>query len=94
MSEDVFEGGDGKEDDEEEISKVSFLDMLKLNIPDWHIIIPGIIGSALIGVLLPCVSILLSEALQVSVVKRKSLLCIGMSLILKDSKHLLPTISL
>ena len=58
------EGGDGKEDKEE---KVSFLDMLKLNIPDWHVIIPGIIGSALVGALLPCLSILFSEALQVSV---------------------------
>ena len=56
---------------------MAFLDMLKLNIPDWHILVLGIIGSALIGALIPCISILLSEALEVGVVKSEKLVLHG-----------------
>ena len=56
----------GKDDEEEELPDLSFLELLKLNIPDWHLLILGIIGSALVGALFPSLSIIFSEALDVS----------------------------
>jgi len=54
-----------KEDDDFKPPPVSFLDLLKLNIPDWYFVLLGIIFSAIIGCLFPLMAILFSEALRV-----------------------------
>ena len=50
----------------EELPKVSFLQLLKLNRPDWLLVLIGVIGSAIIGCLFPLMAILFSEVLNVS----------------------------
>ena len=47
--------------------KVSFKELLKLNLPDWPLVLIGVILSALIGCLFPLMAILFSEVLRVSV---------------------------
>ena len=49
----------------EGIQEVSFKELIKLNLPDWHLVLAGIIGSAIIGALFPLISILFSEVLRV-----------------------------
>ena len=51
--------------EEEGIQEVSFKELIKLNLPDWHFVLAGIIGSAIIGALFPLISILFSEVLRV-----------------------------
>ena len=50
-----------------EVPKVSFLELLKLNIPDWPLVLTGVIGSAIMGALFPLLAILFGGLLAVSV---------------------------
>ncbi len=50
----------------ENIPKVSFAELLKLNKPDWLLVLVGVIGSAVLGVLFPLLAILFSNVLAVS----------------------------
>ena len=45
--------------------QVKFYEMLKLNLPDWPLILLGITMSAIVGCLFPVQSILFSEMLEV-----------------------------
>lgn len=57
----------GKTDeDEEPLIEVGTKELFKLNIPDWFLVIPGIVGSAIMGVLFPTIAILFSGVLDVS----------------------------
>ena len=56
-----------KRKEKESLPPVSFLELLKLNIPDWYLVLIGIICSALFGCLFPLMSILFSEVLRVRV---------------------------
>ena len=51
--------------EEEGIQEVPFKELIKLNLPDWHFVLTGIIFSAIIGALFPLMSILFSEVLRV-----------------------------
>ena len=51
--------------EEEGIQEVPFKEFIKLNLPDWHFVLIGIICSAIIGALFPLMSILFSEVLRV-----------------------------
>lgn len=55
-------------DDEDPLIDVSTKELLKLNIPDWFLVVPGVVGSAIIGVLFPTIAILFSGVLEVRAV--------------------------
>ena len=46
---------------------MKFLELIKLNFPDWPFVLMGIILSAIVGCLFPLMSILFSELLDVGV---------------------------
>lgn len=46
--------------------EVSLLQLLKLNKPDWELVLIGVLFSALIGCLFPLISLLFSEVLKVN----------------------------
>ena len=46
---------------------MKFLELIKLNFPDWPFVLMGIILSAIVGCLFPLMSILFSELLEVGV---------------------------
>ena len=50
---------------EEGVQEVSFRELVKLNLPDWYLLLMGIICSAIIGALFPILSVLFSEILRV-----------------------------
>lgn len=50
----------------EKIEKVSFMELIKLNKPDWPFVLIGVICSAVIGCLFPLMAILFSGVLAVS----------------------------
>ena len=56
----------GRKPKEEKLPTLSFLELLKLNQPDWYLVLIGVIASAIIGALFPVMSILFSEVLRVS----------------------------
>ena len=47
------------------MTRISFVDLLKLNQPDWLFVLVGIVCSALIGCLFPLIAIPFSEVLRV-----------------------------
>lgn len=47
------------------MTRISFVDLLKLNQPDWFFVLVGIVCSALIGCLFPLIAIPFSEVLRV-----------------------------
>ena len=51
--------------EEEGIQEVPFKELIKMNLPDWHFVLFGIIFSGVIGVLFPLISILFSEVIRV-----------------------------
>ena len=51
--------------DEEELEKISFLEVLRLNKPDWPYVLVGVAASAFIGAIFPAMAPLFSEILQV-----------------------------
>jgi hypothetical protein len=52
--------------DEQTPEKVSFIELIKLNMPDWFLVIPGIFFSALLGASFPMMAIIFSSFLGVS----------------------------
>ncbi|KAK9762561.1 hypothetical protein K7432_011587 [Basidiobolus ranarum] len=53
---------DEKKDPEEKVKKsFSFLRVLKLNMPEWHLLLVGTIGSAVDGVIMPLFSVIFSS---------------------------------
>ena len=52
-------------DKKEKVPKVPFRELLKLNKPDWYLVLLGIICSAIIGCLFPLMAILFSAVLEV-----------------------------
>ena len=54
------------EDEDEDLPKVSFWELLKLNKEDWYLLLIGIVMSALVGSAFPLVSLLFSETVRVS----------------------------
>ena len=48
---------------------MSFAELLKLNKPDWLLVLVGVIGSAVLGILFPLLAILFSNVLAVSLVQ-------------------------
>ena len=50
----------------EKLPKVPFKELLKLNKPDWHLVLVGVICSAIVGCLFPLMAILFSDVLDVS----------------------------
>lgn len=55
-----------EEEEGEELPQVSLIELLKLNIPDWYLVLPGVIFFGLMGALFPTLSILFSEVLRVN----------------------------
>lgn len=50
----------------EKVPKVPFTQLLKLNKPDWPLVLIGVLCSAVIGCLFPLMAILFSDVLRVS----------------------------
>ena len=50
----------------EKVQKVPFIQLLKLNKPDWPLVLIGVLCSAVIGCLFPLMAILFSDVLRVS----------------------------
>ena len=58
-----------KNDEEEEpLIEVGTKELFKLNIPDWFLVVPGIIAAAMVGVTFPVIAILFSGVLDVRIV--------------------------
>ena len=58
---------DSKEDfsDADPLVEVTFKELLKLNLPDWYLVVSGVLASAILGALFPVMSILFSGILEV-----------------------------
>ena len=50
----------------EKLPKVPFKELLRLNRPDWYLVLMGVICSAIIGCLFPLMAILFRDVLAVS----------------------------
>ena len=50
----------------EKLPKVPFKDLLKLNRPDWYLVLIGVICSGIVGCLFPLMAILFRGVLDVS----------------------------
>ena len=57
---------DSASDEVEEIDQVKFHELLALNLPDWHLVLLGVICAALLGALFPLMAIILSGFLEVN----------------------------
>ena len=64
-----------KQLDEESLKPIPFKDLIKLNLPDWFLVIPGIICAAGIGIMFPLMAVLFSGFLEVMDCER---MCITM----------------
>lgn len=51
----------------ERLQRVSFTQLLKLNKPDWYLVLTGIVFSAAIGCLFPFAAILFGDFLEVCI---------------------------
>ena len=58
---------DSVEDEVEELAKINFLDLLSLNLPDWYLVLWGMICAILFGVAFPFIGIIFSDTLEVGV---------------------------
>ena len=56
---------DIEESDEDPLVQVTFKELLRLNKPDWLLVVVGVVSSGLIGALFPLMSILFSSVLEV-----------------------------
>ena len=56
---------DSADNEIEELEQVKFLELLALNLPDWYLVLLGVICSALLGALFPLMAIIFSEFLEV-----------------------------
>ena len=59
-------GRNKMDDGEEPFIEVGTKELFQLNVPDWFLVIPGIVASAIMGVLFPTIAILFSGVLEVS----------------------------
>ena len=50
---------------EEPLKPIPFKDLIKLNVPDWFLVIPGIVCAAGLGIMFPLMAILFSGFLEV-----------------------------
>ena len=57
---------DSASDEVEEIDQIKFHELLALNLPDWYLVLLGVICAALLGALFPLKAIILSGFLVVS----------------------------
>ena len=55
-----------EESDEDPLIQIPFKELMRLNLPDWYLVIPGIIFSAIQGGSFPLMAILFSGILDVS----------------------------
>lgn len=60
--------------DEDPLVEVKFKELLKLNGPDWYLVVPGIIFAGIQGAMFPLMAILFSDVLGVSVEFFKNLI--------------------
>ena len=51
--------------DADPLVSITFKELLKLNLPDWYLVVTGIIATGMLGVLFPLMSILFSGILEV-----------------------------
>ena len=56
---------EGEVSDEDPLVQVTFRELLRLNKPDWYLVVVGVVSSGLIGALFPVMSILFSNVLEV-----------------------------
>ena len=54
-----------EESDADPLVEVTFIELLKLNIPDWYLVIVGVFCSTVLGALFPLMAILFSGLLEV-----------------------------
>ena len=54
-----------KEEEDEDLPSVPWLELIKLNLPDWYLVIPGVLAAGAIGALFPCLAVIFSGALEV-----------------------------
>lgn len=67
-----------REEEDEALPSVPWLELLKLNLPDWYLAIPGVLAAGAIGALFPVLAVLFSGALEVCAmlsVGQLSLMC-------------------
>ena len=57
--------GKKKDEDDASLPPVPVKDLVKLNLPDWYLVIPGVIAAGLIGMLFPMLAVVFSGALEV-----------------------------
>ena len=53
--------------DDEELEQVRFLELLALNLPDWYLVLLGVICAALLGSFYPFMAVIFSGFLEVGV---------------------------
>ena len=51
----------------DELDQIKLLELLALSLPDWYLVLLGVICAALLGALFPLMSIIFSGVLEVSV---------------------------
>lgn len=56
-----------REEEDEALPSVPWLELLKLNLPDWYFAVPGVLAAGGIGALFPVLAVVFSGALEVSV---------------------------
>ena len=58
----------GKKNDEDDklLPPVPVKELIKLNLPDWHLVLVGVIAAGLVGALFPSLAVVLTGALGVS----------------------------
>ena len=54
------------DDEVEQLEQVKFLELLALNLPDWYLVLLGVICAALLGALFPFMAVVFSGLLDVS----------------------------
>ena len=54
-----------KEEGDEDLPSVPWLELIKLNLPDLYLVIPGVLAAAVIGALFPTLAVVFSGALEV-----------------------------
>ena len=52
-------------DEVEELDQIKFYELLALNLPDWHLVLLGVICATLLGSLYPFMAIIFSRFLEV-----------------------------
>ena len=80
------------ETDEDPLVQVKFKELLKLNKPDWYLVIPGIIFTGIQGVVYVVLAVLFSELINVSLLFTVSTLYVVQTLML--SRFMAPLIKM